>query len=307
MTSYSQPLSSWGHYCILSLVMERSRKMRKKSFLLFILVLAIANFSSPASIDDDLKLELREKGIKDFSLDGLTVVFYVNIANSSSRNYYLSAYEYRFLVDQKDYLQLRTGLEEGILIRPKDETLVAFPVKVTYENFFRVLPEMEEELHATCNLIGWAWFSDGRRDRGKLPLAFSGDFPIFKKPEVDFVRLKVNTLTIGGADIEFEIKFANKNRYELLVDRISYNLVLGNYPIKKGTIAGDKNIEEQGEKIFSLPYLLNFFEVGKELYDLLQQSSASCSFSGEAEIQTVWGRLNIPFERQGIVSIDRTP
>ncbi len=281
--------------------------MRKKSFLLFVLILAIANISSPASIDDDLRLELREKKIRDFSLDGLTVVFYVNIANSSSRTYYLSAYEYRFLVDQKDYLQLRTGLEEGIMIGPRDETLISFPVKITYENFFRELPEMEEELHAACNLIGWAWFSDGRRDRGKLPLAFSADFPIFKKPEVDFVRLLVNTLTIGGADIELEIKFKNENGYELLVDRISYSLTLGEHPIKKGTIAGDKNIEKQGEKIFSLPFLLNFFEVGKGLYDLLQQSSASCSFSGEAEVTTVWGRLNIPFGRQGVVSIERNP
>jgi LEA14-like dessication related protein len=288
-------------------VEERSQRMRKKSFVLIVLVLAIAHFSSPASLDKDLKLEVREKGVRDFSLEGLTVVFYVNIANSSSNTYYLSGYEYRFLVDQKDYLQLRTGLEEGLLIKPKDETLIAFPVKITYENLFRVLPEVEKELRAACNLVGWAWFSDGRRDRGKLPLAFSGEFPIFKKPEVDFVRLRVKTLTIGGADIEFEIKVENKNRFELLVDRISYNLTLGEHPIREGTIAGDKNIEKQGEKIFALPFLLDFFDVGKGIYDLLQQPSASCLFSGEVEVQTVWGRLTIPFEKRGAVPIDRNP
>jgi LEA14-like dessication related protein len=281
--------------------------MRKKSFLLFVLVLTIASFSSPASLDKDLKLEIKEKGVRDFSLEGLTVVFYVNIANSSSNTYYLSGYEYRFLVDQKDYLQLRTGLDEGLLIKPGEETLIAFPVKITYENLFRALPEMEMGLHASCNLVGWAWFSDGRRDKGKLPLAFSGDFPIFQKPEVGFVRLRINTLTIGGADIEFEIKFENKNRFELLVDRISYSLALGDHPIREGTIAGDKNIEKQGEKIFALPFLLNFFEVGKDVYDLLQQSSVSCSFSGKVEVQTVWGRLTIPFEKQGAVPTVRNP
>lgn len=281
--------------------------MRKKSLLLIFLVLTIINFSSSASIDKDLKLEIREKGIRDFSLEGLTVVFHVNIANSSSRDYFLSGYEYRFLVNQKDYLQLRTGLEEGLLIKSRDETLIAFPVKITYANLFRALPEMENELHAACSLVGWVWFSDGRRDRGKLPLAFSSDFPLFRKPEIDFVRLQVNTLTIGGADIEFEIMFENKNRFELLVDKISYSLVLGGNQIRQGAIAGDKNIEKQGEKIFSLPLLLNFFEVGKDVYSLLQQPSVSCSFSGEVEVQTVWGRLTIPFEEQGAVSIDRNP
>ncbi len=279
--------------------------MRKKSFLFIVLILTFVNFSSSVSLDKDLKLEVREKGIKDFDLEGLTVVFYINIANSSSTAYYLSAYEYRFLVNQLDYLQLRTGLEEGLLVKPKDETLIAFPIKITYENLFQALPEMEKELHASCNLVGWAWFSDGRRDRGKLPLAFSGDFPLFKKPEADFVLLRVNTLTIGGADIEFDIKFENRNRFELLVDRISYNLVLGGYPIRQGTIAGDKSIEKEGEKIFSLPFLLNFFEVGKGVYDLLRQPSASCSFSGEMEVQTVWGRLTIPFEKQGLIPINQ--
>jgi LEA14-like dessication related protein len=281
--------------------------MRKKSFLLIVLVLMIVDLASPASLDDDLKMELREKRVRDFSLEGLTLVFYVNIANSSSRTYYLSGYEYRFLVNQKDYLQLKAGLEEGLLIKPKDETLVAFPVKITYRNLFRALPEMEKELQANCNLVGWAWFSDGRRERGKLALAFSGEFPIFKKPEIDLVRLRVNTLTIGGADIEFEIKFENENRFELLVDRISYTLVLGGYPIREGTIEGDKNIEKQGEKTFSLPFLLDFFEAGKEIYDLLRQSSVSCSFTGEIGVQTVWGRLTIPFEKQGMIPINRYP
>ncbi len=270
-----------------------------------VFLLVVSNVSFPASLDKDLKLEIREKRIRDFSLEGLTIVFYVNIANSSSTSYYLSGYEYRFLVDQRDYLQMRTGLEEGLLIKPKDETLIAFPVKITYENLFRAIPDMEQKLQSSCNLVGWAWFSDGRRDRGKLPLAFSADFPIFKKPEVDFVVLRVNTLTIGGADIEFEIKFENDNSFELLVDRISYTLSLGGYPIRQGAVAGDKNIEKQGEKIFTLPFLIDFFDVGKAVYDLLRQSSVSCSFSGELDVQTVWGRLTIPFDIRKDVPVER--
>lgn len=270
-----------------------------------VFLLVVSNVSFPASLDKDLKLEIREKRIRDFSLEGLTIVFYVNIANSSSTSYYLSGYEYRFLVDQRDYLQMRTGLEEGLLIKPKDETLIAFPVKITYENLFRAIPDMEQKLQSSCNLVGWAWFSDGRRDRGKLPLAFSADFPIFKKPEVDFVVLRVNTLTIGGADIEFEIKFENDNSFELLVDRISYTLSLGEYPIRQGAVAGDKNIEKQGEKIFTLPFLIDFFDVGKAVYDLLRQSSVSCSFSGELDVQTVWGRLTIPFDIRKDVPVER--
>jgi LEA14-like dessication related protein len=281
--------------------------MKKKAIFLVVLLMASVHFASPASLTKDLKIAVRDKRIRDFSLDGLTLVFYVNIANSSSKDYFLSGYEYRFIVNQTDYLQLQTGLEEGIRIEARGETLVAFPVKITYKNLFRTIPEMKNELHATCNLVGWARFSDGRRERGKLDLAFTGDFPIFWKPELQLVQLQVNTLTIGGADIEFAVKFQNKNRFELMVDRISYTLTLAGYEIEKGTIAGDKNIDKQGEKLFSLPLLLDFFDVGKEVYNVLDKSSTQSRFNGVVEVQTVWGRLTIPFDEQELLTIKRIP
>jgi len=281
--------------------------MKKKVIFLIVLLMASVHFSLPASLTKDLKITVGEKRIRDFSLDGLTFVFYVNIANSSSKDYFLSGYEYRFIVNQTDYLQLQTELEEGIRIEARGETLVAFPVKITYENLFRTIPEMKNELHVMCNLVGWARFSDVRRERGKLALAFTGDFPIFWKPELQLVRLQVNTLTIGGADIEFAVKFQNKNRFDLMVDRISYTLTLAGYEIKKGTIAGDKNIDKQGEKLFSLPLLLNFFDVGKEVFDVLDKSSTQSRFYGVVEVQTVWGGLTIPFDEQELLTIKRIP
>lgn len=281
--------------------------MKKKVIFLIVLLMASVHFSLPASLTKDLKITVGEKRIRDFSLDGLTFVFHVNIANSSSKDYFLSGYEYRFIVNQTDYLQLQTELEEGIRIEARGETLVAFPVKITYENLFRTIPEMKNELHVMCNLVGWARFSDVRRERGKLALAFTGDFPIFWKPELQLVRLQVNTLTIGGADIEFAVKFQNKNRFDLMVDRISYTLTLAGYEIEKGTIAGDKNIDKQGEKLFSLPLLLDFFDVGKEVYNVLNKSSTQSRFFGVVEVQTVWGRLTIPFDKQELLTIKRIP
>jgi len=280
--------------------------MRSKVWLLAVLLISSARFIYPLSLDDDLKIELKERRIRDLTLEGLTLVFYVNISNSSSKDYYLSSYDYRFLVNHQDYIQLQTRLDEVLKVEAKNETLLAFPVKITYEHLFRVIPEMKDEEYPVCNLVGWAWFSDGRRERGKLALAFTGEFPIFRKPEIELVNIQVNTLTIGGADINFEVKFMNKNSFELLVDRISYNLVLGGHPLDQGLISGDKNIEKQGEKIFALPFLLNFFDVGKEVYNVLNQPSTQCTFSGEVEIQTIWGRLAIPYEKRGAVSVTRT-
>jgi LEA14-like dessication related protein len=103
-------------------------------------------------------------------------------------------------------------------------------------------------------------------------------------------------LTIGGSDLDLEIKLINTNGFELLVQRVSYWIKVGNHTIGDGNIGGDKSIPANGDKTFQIPMLLNFFEVGKDVYAFLQQDTTPCQLSGEIEIQTVWGRLKVPFD-----------
>lgn len=279
--------------------------MRRKTCFFFAVILFFVNFSFSSSLIKDINVSLREKRIIDFGTNGLSLVFYVNISNSSSKTYYLSSYNYRFVVNQKEYLRLQTSLEEWLKIDASRNTVIALPVRITYEHLFQTVKGIEEEDNASCYLMGELAFSHRKRERGRLPVAFSGEFPIFKKPDVKDLLLRVNALTIGGADLSFDIKFKNRNGFELLVNSISYEINLRSYLIGKGMISGDKNIEKHGAKVFTLPILLNFFEVGKDVYSILQQSSTLCRFSGEVEIQTVWGRLVIPFDKSEKITISK--
>ena len=62
-----------------------------------------------------------------------------------------------------------------------------------------------------------------------------------------------------------------------------------------------------GIRIFSIPFLLSFFDIGKEVYTLLRQPSAPCRFFGEIEVRTAWGHVKIPFDKSENVSISRFP
>jgi LEA14-like dessication related protein len=122
---------------------------------------------------------------------------------------------------------------------------------------------------------------------------------------VGFAALKINSLTIGGSDLVCEVSVKNGNAFELLVDRITYDLRIGGHAIDKGNIKGDKNIEGRSEKIMNIPLLLNFFDVGKDVHGLLQKSAVNCSLKGELELRTAWGRITIPFDITEQVSIIR--
>lgn len=276
--------------------------MKRKTYLFLVIFLLLTSFSLSQGLKD-IKISLEEKQIKDLSPSGVTLVFYINIKNSSSKPYFLSRYHYRFVVNQKEYFRLQTSPEEGIEINAPGKTLIALPVKINYELLFQIADELRQEDKALCYLMGELRFSDGRKDKGGVPFAFSGEFPIFREPDIEFVALKSNDLTIGGADLNFEVKFTNRNGFEMLLDRISYTLKFGGHPINEGTIAGDKSIESHGEKIFSILLLLNFFEVGKDVYSVLQQPSTFCNFSGEIEVRTIWGKIKIPFVKSGTIPI----
>lgn len=280
--------------------------LKKRISLWLALLMTFVSLAFPKSLEKDLSISLNAKRIRDFTVSGLSLVFYVNISNSSSSSYYLSKYDYRFVVNQQEYLRLQTSLSEQIEIGAKGNTLISLPVKITYAHLFEVVKEAEKFNKAQCYLTGGMTFSDGRREKGRLPVAFSGEFPIFKPPEADIVSLEVHAMTIGGADLTFEVSFKNSNVFELLVDRISYRLSLGEKPIGGGEIGGDKNIESLDAKVFSLPLLIEFYDVGKDVYNILHQPSALCRVTGEVVIRTIWGRLEIPFDKSKKIAVSRT-
>ena len=280
------------------------KKMRKICLFLAILC-AFASIALSKSWRDNLSITLKEKKIENFSISGLSLVFYVNISNSSSSAYYLSGYNYYIMVNQNEYFRLQTSLKKEIEIKSKKNTLLSFPLKITYDRLFEALKGIEQEDEVQCHFAGAMTFSDGRKEKGKIYFTFSGEFPIFKKPEIEFLSLKVHNLTIGGADLSYEMSFKNNNAFELMVDRINYRFYLEKKPIGNGVISGNNNIESQGKKAFSFPILLNFFDVGKEVYDILHETSALLRFSGEIEAETIWGRVKIPFDKSQKVIISR--
>jgi len=279
-------------------------KAKKVTFLAAFLWISLS-LTSTSSVKKDLSLSLQSKRIQDLTSSGLTLVFNLNISNSSSLLYYLSRYDYRLVVQGIEYLNLQNSLDEPIRVNPKADTLISLPLKITYSLLFQTVEGIGAEEKVSCYLAGNIVFSDERKKEGKIPIAFSGEFPIFQDPEIQFLSLQVKDLTIGGADLSLELSFKNKNGFELLVDRISYRLDLGGKPAGTGEILGDKNIESHAERSFSLAFLLDFFEIGKEIYDFLEQSSVLCRFTGEMEVETIWGKLRIPFDKSEKVRVSK--
>jgi LEA14-like dessication related protein len=259
--------------------------------------------SAPVPARDEVTLALKEKVIKDLSSSGLVLSFHILAANPSDGPRRLARYRYRVRIDQKEYINTTVALDEPLTLGPGQETLIALPVKITYELLRQAIGPIGDQ--AFCDVVGEMIFRNERNRGQKVPFAFSGEFPIFQDPEIDLLPLKVKDLTVGGADVVFRPRFRNLNGYELLVDAIDYELYFVGRRVLDGSIPGDKSLPGTGEKAFAVPFQLDFFEIGDEVRAGFAAEELPCRFAGRIEIASVWGRLVIRFDRVQPLRLDK--
>jgi hypothetical protein len=277
------------------------RRRLVSCFLFFGLSAGLA--ASPAS--KDIVVSLERKEIRELDPSGLVLVFFLEIANSSRSSYVLGEYDYRVVVEGSDYFALRTSLEEPIPVERESVTRISLPVRITYADLLERVPVVAGLPKASCYATGLLILTDSRGRQEKIPFAFSGDFPLFQELEVEVKPLEIKTLTIGGAEFTFSFSIRNKNSFDLTLGSLAYRLEAEGKLIAEGVISAGKTIESQAEVTFNLPHMLEFFEVGREVYDTFQKPSAACVLSGDSWADSVWGQLKVGFSKTGDVPISR--
>jgi LEA14-like dessication related protein len=268
------------------------------------LCLIVATAAPATAAKDEITLALREKVIRNLSSQGLVLAFHVGVTNPAPTPRELVRYRYRVRIDQKEYINTAVTLDAPLSVPAAGETLIALPVKITYDLLREALGPIEGQ--AFCDIVGEMVFLNEKKKEQKVPFAFSGEFPIFQDPEVDLLPLKVVDLTVGGADVVFHPRFKNFNGYELIVDVIDFELYFSGHLVLAGPIPGDKSLPRTGEKTFALPFLVDFFEAGEEVRGGFAKEEFPCRFTGRIEIASVWGRLVIRFDKTQPLRLDKT-
>jgi len=256
-----------------------------------------------AAARDEVTLALKGKVIKNLSSSGLVLAFHVAVSNPAATPRELVRYRYRVRINQKEYINTAVTLESPLTVPPGGETLIALPVKITYELLRQAIGPIEGQ--ALCDIVGDMYFLNERKREQKVSFAYSGEFPIFQDPEVDLLPLEVLDLTVGGADIVFHPRFKNLNGYDLILDEVEFELFFSGRPVLAGRIEGDKSLPRTGEKVFTLPFLVDFFEAGEDVRAGFAKEEFPCRFTGRMVIASVWGPLVIRFDKTQALRLEK--
>lgn len=280
--------------------------MRRRWYIWIAMLAVVASSVSALALENDIKIALEEKRVESLSPEGLDLVFYIRLDNVSSRDYSLIGYTYRFVIQEQEYFRLpERSLERALPLNRGSHEMIRLPVRITYDHLYRSIAGARDAVSVNCYIMGEMVFTRGRRRGGSVPFAFSADFPIFRAPTVAVHSIKARALTIGGADLEVELKVVNPNGFSLDMDDLEYDLKLGGHPLQHGRVRSSDPVPASSEHILSIPLLFNFYDVGKDVYALLQQESVSCQVTGTLFVRTEWERLSLPFELNQRVPVER--
>ncbi len=280
--------------------------MRMQRLILVVVLTAWIGAFFMLSGGQDITITLEGKRIQNLSPEGLDLVFYVTLQNGSSQDCSLTGYTYRFVVNEQEYILMpQQTIEDGLPVGPSSTEMIRLPVRITYEHLFRSISGIQDQASVACYIMGEMSFSRGRRSRGSRPFAFSAEFPIFRNPELEIDALRAKALTIGGADLEVDIKIMNPNGFSLTLEWLDYDLKIGGHPIKRGRLSARQSLPASADHVVSIPLLFNFYEVGQDVHGLLQQADVSCRVSGELYLQTEWHDLSLAVDLSRRVPVSR--
>jgi len=277
---------------------------RRAGFWAPLCLAALAAASGQQSYD--VEVVLREKRIAEPSAAGFTLAFHLALRNTAERPQFLVRTDYRVMIGDVEYLALETVLDDPIRVDPGGETMVALPVKMTAEYLYPAVPGLKEKDLAVCYVSGGLTFRDERRREKRVPVAFSGEFPVYRGFEGGVGPVEVRALTLGGGEVTMSLLFKNLNGFPVTLGRLSYKLELVGRTISEGAFREEKTVDGRGSVAFAVPLILDFFETGRAVSDGLQQPPVAVRVSGEAEVMTPWGPWRIPFDKSDKVAVTRS-
>jgi LEA14-like dessication related protein len=284
--------------------------MKRNVFVLMLLAAAAAVLAGSArpfplpgqAVTTEIQVELREKRVPELTQEGLSILFYLGLSNTSAVPQSLTRYRYRAYVDETEYLVLDVPLEEPIPVAAKGRTSIVLPLRITYANLFAAIPGVLGRDQAACLLVGDLVFQDERRREKRVPVSLSADFPVFRGLDIHVLPIEMRGLTIGGAEAVFKAAIMNPNGFPVTIGGFRYKLDLAGKTVSSGRTAEGVTVEGRREKEFSVPLLLDFFELGRELYDGLMQPPVAVRIAGTVEMETPWGTFPVALDKS-----DRAP
>ena len=238
--------------------------------------------------------------IRNVALTGSDLIVHVRINNPNSIGATLNQIDYALDVDGDRLLNGKK--EDKTEIRSNDTSTIALPVTINYTGLKSGITGALSK-----KVLPYAFKGKVILDTPVGPMNFdiseSGEIPIPDRPRFAIEKIALAEFGVTSATLMIHIKVSNNHDFELDIRRFRYEFSLQDNLISAANINVDRSVAQDKSMSIALPVSLKVLGVKRSVVDMIKSGKIKYSMKFDLDIQTRFGPLTIPYERDGLTSL----
>lgn len=143
------------------------------------------------------------------------------------------------------------------------------PVKLNFSELVGMYNALKSRDSVDYKLSGDFIFNLPVLGNVSVPYATAGMLPVIKIPAISIGELKLNNLSLLGADVLLKLNCDNPNAFDVGINGFDYILKVAGKEWAKSNSRKMVKLNSKGQSEIEIPIKLNFLQVGQSVYQLL--------------------------------------
>lgn len=288
------------------------RKLAKPILMNLVLILALVLLNC-AAVNQMLKsmqrpsVSVDKVRISGLSFQDIDLLFDLKVNNPNSIKISLAGFDYDFFLNGNSFVKGQQ--DKGLSIEANGASIVQIPISLRFADVYQTYKSLQNNDSTDYELkLGFAFNIPVLGDV-RVPVSQKGMLPMVKFPAFSIRSVKLDKLSLSGADLSLKIGVDNSNTFAFNLDKMNYQFNVNGLSWVKGQSQNVLQVEKKGLAVIDIPISLNFFEVGQSVYQLLSgNNQLNYNFTGNFDVSTSlmeFGKVNLPVEKTGSINLDR--
>ncbi len=278
--------------------------MRRPQLPFALVVVALAGSLNCASLVKTLfnppQVGIDHVELRNIALTGADLIIHVKINNPNSVGATLNHIAYTLDLDGERLLGGKK--EDKTEIKSNDTSLIALPVSVNYSGLRSGISGALAKKSLPYGFRGKVVL-----DTPVGPMNFdideAGEIPVPDRPRFEIEKIALSEFGVTSATLMVHIKVSNNHDFELDVRKFRYEFSLQDNLISAADINVQRSVAQDKSMSIALPVTLKVLGVKRSVVDMIKSGKIKYFMKFDLDIQTRFGPMTIPYERDGLTSL----
>ncbi|MFZ5517941.1 MAG: LEA type 2 family protein [Candidatus Zhuqueibacterota bacterium] len=252
-------------------------------------------------------LEFQRVRFTGMSFETVNLAFDVSIKNPNPLSASLAGFDYNFQINGASFLSGQQPAQ--LTIAANAESALEIPLTLAFKDLYQTYQTLKNQDSSAYKIDSGLLFDLPILGRTRIPVSHEGHLPLIKLPDVRMGSLKLKNINFSGAELELKLNVNNPNNFNLLMNKLDYNVAINGATWAKGLTQKAMTIREKSESAITIPVSLSFSSMGRTIYNVIMgNEKLNYHLTGSLDANSsipLLGQVILPIDRSGQIDMLR--